>query len=60
MKFLKTFRDSGESAISVDWVVLTAAIVGLLVAGHSIFHNKAAPLFDLTSLAVEAGSLPEN
>ncbi|GGA96240.1 hypothetical protein [Allosediminivita pacifica] len=60
MKFLNFFRGSSESAMSVDWVVLTAAIVGLLVAGHSTFQNDAAPLFDLTSLAAEAGSVPEN
>lgn len=29
---LKTFRDNEDGAVTVDWVVLTAAIVGLGIA----------------------------
>ena len=32
IKFIKNFRKSEEGAVSVDWVVLTAAIVGLGIA----------------------------
>lgn len=31
-KFLKTFRADQNGAVTVDWVVLTAAVVGLGVA----------------------------
>lgn len=31
-KFIKSFRAKEEGAVTVDWVVLTAAIVGLAVA----------------------------
>ena len=33
IKFIKKFRKEEEGAVTVDWVVLTAAIVGLGVAG---------------------------
>ncbi len=32
MHFLKTFRGDESGAVTVDWVVLTAAIVGLGIA----------------------------
>ena len=32
MRFLKNFRDGADGAVTVDWVVLTAAIVGLGLA----------------------------
>ena len=31
-KLFKTFRNDEEGAVTVDWVVLTAAVVGLGVA----------------------------
>ncbi|WP_306112489.1 Flp family type IVb pilin [Roseovarius sp. MMSF_3448] len=33
LKFIKKFRKDEEGAVTVDWVVLTAAVVGLGVAG---------------------------
>ncbi|KZY32058.1 hypothetical protein A3731_04360 [Roseovarius sp. HI0049] len=33
IKFIKKFRNDEEGAVTVDWVVLTAAVVGLGVAG---------------------------
>ena len=35
IKFIKKFRKEEEGAVTVDWVVLTAAVVGLGVAGVS-------------------------
>ena len=32
LKFAKTFRNDEDGAVTVDWVVLTAAIVGLGIA----------------------------
>ena len=32
LDFLKTFRADEDGAVTVDWVVLTAAIVGLGIA----------------------------
>ena len=35
IKFFKNFRKDEDGAVTVDWVVLTAAVVGLGVAGVS-------------------------
>ena len=35
IKFIKKFRNDEEGAVTVDWLVLTAAVVGLGVAGVS-------------------------
>ena len=32
LRFLTSFRDCEDGAVTVDWVVLTAALVGLAVA----------------------------
>lgn len=32
LKFIKNFRADEDGAVTVDWVVLTAAIVGLAIA----------------------------
>ncbi len=33
IKFFKNFKKDEDGAVTVDWVVLTAAVVGLGVAG---------------------------
>ena len=33
IKFFKTFSKDEDGAVTVDWVVLTAAVVGLGIAG---------------------------
>jgi len=33
IKFIKNFRNDEDGAVTVDWVVLTAAVVGLAAAG---------------------------
>mgnify|MGYP006878874507 FL=1 len=46
MKFIKNFRKDKDGAVTVDWVVLTAAVVGLAVAAYSSIQTGAS---DLTS-----------
>ena len=46
MKFNKNFRKDEDGAVTVDWVVLTAAVVGLAVAAYTAIENGAS---DLTS-----------
>ena len=43
MNFIKNFRKDEDGAVTVDWVVLTAAIVGLaVVAFGTIKENTEA------------------
>ena len=42
MKFIKNFRRDEDGAVTVDWVVLTAAVVGLAVAAYSSIETGAS------------------
>ncbi len=49
MKFIKNFRKDEDGAVTVDWVVLTAAVVGLAVAAYSTISDGADNLTANTS-----------
>lgn len=44
MKFIKDFRNDEDGAVTVDWVVLTAAVVGLAIAAYSSIQTGATGL----------------
>ncbi|KEJ88257.1 Flp family type IVb pilin [Sulfitobacter donghicola] len=41
MKFVKNFRNDEDGAVTVDWVVLTAAVVGLAIAAYGSIQSGA-------------------
>ncbi|UWR27296.1 hypothetical protein K3757_04975 [Sulfitobacter sp. S223] len=41
MKFVKNFRNDEDGAVTVDWVVLTAAVVGLAIAAYGSIKSGA-------------------
>lgn len=43
-KFFKKFRENEDGAVTVDWVVLTAAVVALAGAAYTAIGNKTATL----------------
>lgn len=49
MKFIKNFRKDEAGAVTVDWVVLTAAVVGLAVAAYTSIETGSAGLTANTS-----------
>jgi len=49
MKFIKNFRKDENGAVTVDWVVLTAAVVGLAVAAYGTIETGSAQLTADTS-----------
>ena len=49
IKFIKNFRNDEDGAVTVDWVVLTAAIVGLGIAVMASVGQSTADLGDLIS-----------
>ncbi|MEM6589858.1 MAG: hypothetical protein AAF641_15525 [Pseudomonadota bacterium] len=51
IKFIKNFRKDEDGAVTVDWVVLTAAVVGLGVAGVSTVQGGIGSL----ASAIESG-----
>ncbi|BDY14952.1 hypothetical protein [Sulfitobacter pontiacus] len=44
MNFIKNFKNDESGAVTVDWVVLTAAVVGLAVAAYSAIETGASDL----------------
>ncbi|WP_195818600.1 Flp family type IVb pilin [Roseobacter sp. MH60115] len=49
IKFIKNFRKDEDGAVTVDWVVLTAAVVGLAIAAYSSIQTGATDLTAATS-----------
>lgn len=41
INFIKNFSKDESGAVTVDWVVLTAAVVGLAVAAYSSIETGA-------------------
>jgi len=44
IKFIKNFRKDENGAVTVDWVVLTAAVVGLAVAAYTSIETGSKEL----------------
>ncbi|TKZ21626.1 hypothetical protein FAP39_05865 [Shimia litoralis] len=44
MNFIKNFRKDDNGAVTVDWVVLTAAVVGLAVAAYTAIETNTKEL----------------
>lgn len=45
---VKRFFERDEGAVTVDWVVLSAAVVGLLAAGYGSMKDATTDLADGT------------
>jgi len=54
MNFIKNFRKDEDGAVTVDWVVLTAAVVGLAVAAYTSIETGATGL--TANIATELGN----
>lgn len=44
VKFFKNFSKDDSGAVTVDWVVLTAAVVGLAIAAYSAIDTQTDAL----------------
>jgi Flp pilus assembly pilin Flp len=52
IKFIKNFRNDEDGAVTVDWVVLTAAVVGLAIAAYGAIQENTASVLETTGGAV--------
>jgi Flp pilus assembly pilin Flp len=57
LNFIKNFRADEDGAVTVDWVVLTAAIVGLGIAVMSTVGNGTTALGDTISAQLETQTI---
>ena len=53
MKFIANFRKDEDGAVTVDWVVLTAAVVGLAVAAYTSIETGTTALTGTTSTFIQ-------
>ncbi len=54
IKFFKNFRKDEDGAVTVDWVVLTAAVVALATVAYTSIGNNTKGLSD--AVATEVGT----
>jgi len=54
IKFFKNFRNNEDGAVTVDWVVLTAAVVGLAIAAYTSIQTGATDLTAKTGTFLSA------
>ncbi|WP_146590625.1 Flp family type IVb pilin [Puniceibacterium confluentis] len=52
INFIKSFRNDEDGAVTVDWVVLTAAVVGLAIAAYTTIETNATGLITAAGGAV--------
>lgn len=45
-RLLRTFRDREDGAVTVDWVLLTAGIIGFCIAAYSVTETATLGLRD--------------
>jgi Flp pilus assembly pilin Flp len=58
LNFIKNFRNDEDGAVTVDWVVLTAAIVGLGIAVLTSVGGSAVTTADGAGVKIEgAGNI---
>lgn len=53
MNFIKNFRKDEDGAVTIDWVVLTAAIVALAIAAFAAIGDETQTLIDAAGVAVQ-------
>ena len=56
IKFIKNFRKDEDGAVTIDWVVLTAAIVGLAIAAFSAIEGSTTTLIGAANTAVSGAN----
>ena len=57
IKFIKNFRKDEDGAVTVDWVVLTAAVIGLAAVAYQQIQGGAEDLANNVETALGAATI---
>ncbi|WP_170529261.1 Flp family type IVb pilin [Ruegeria arenilitoris] len=57
IKFIKNFRKDEDGAVTVDWVVLTAAVVGLAAVAYNGISGGAQGLADNVNTSLSSATV---
>ncbi len=60
IKFIKNFRKDEDGAVTVDWVVLTAAVVGLAAVAYNGISGGAQGLANNVDSALSGAKVTTN
>ncbi|KMW59524.1 hypothetical protein AIOL_004506 [Candidatus Rhodobacter oscarellae] len=58
MRSFRKFKNDEGGAITVDWVVLTAAILGVLLGALTTFNQGVTTHAELASTTIEGNDIP--
>ena len=53
INFIKNFRNDEDGAVTVDWVVLTAAVVGLAIAAFTAIESNTGTLINSAGASLD-------
>ena len=59
IKFIKNFRKDEDGAVTVDWVVLTAAVVALGIGAISLLVDNTEKLAEDIGTSIGSGDVGE-
>ncbi|MDW3222581.1 MAG: hypothetical protein R8G34_06770 [Paracoccaceae bacterium] len=59
IEFVMKFGGDEDGAVTVDWVVLTAAVVGLAIAAYTSIEEGATSLTQATEAFLEGQTIGE-
>ena len=48
IEFISQFRQNEHGAVTVDWVVITAGVVGLAIAAFAVIETQTTDMADST------------
>ncbi|MRU16159.1 hypothetical protein FDP25_12025 [Roseovarius sp. A21] len=60
IKFFKNFRKDEDGAVTVDWVVLTAAVVALGIGALSLIQTSTDTLATDIGASIDGGATSGN
>ena len=60
MAIVRKFAADTSGAVTVDWVVLTAAVVGLMLASVNLFFNGVGDHADKTAAELSTRAVGED
>ncbi|CUH75711.1 hypothetical protein [Tropicibacter naphthalenivorans] len=53
-KLLKTFAKHEDGAVTVDWILLTAAMVGFCIAVYTVLEDSTIGLADAAAAEIQS------
>ncbi|MBN9889704.1 Flp family type IVb pilin [Salipiger abyssi] len=53
LNFIKNFRNDEDGAVTVDWVVLTAAVVAMAIGAYTTISDNSDAMISAAGTAIQ-------